>query len=246
MTSETFGLCASSPSQTEPAPQLTLPLADVGVIYIQKGIELLVYEFDDGTGQSGWFSVVIAMLFALTVYFTERSGTLHFGRASLFSQRVVPDLCSADSLLPYSLLVPQVPRRLCFRRRRHSLHRLRPHVRPCLPLALRLPPRSAGTDGRRRRRRCSPGYIKDADIQFLPIGSTFNPTLECVPVSSRASSGLQQLTRDTPCSRDWVVPFWSLPVKWVFVALPFGCLVTLLFYFDVRPLPSHLPRSARS
>lgn len=31
------------------------------------------------------------------------------------------------------------------------------------------------------------------------------------------------------------MPFWDLPVKWVFVALPFGFLVTLLFYFDVRP-----------
>ena len=56
---------------------------DVGVIYIQKGIELLVYEFDDGSGQSGWFSVVVAILFALSVYFIERSGTLSFGRKSL-------------------------------------------------------------------------------------------------------------------------------------------------------------------
>lgn len=53
---------------------------DVGVIYIQKGIELLVYEFDDGTGQAGWFSVVVAVLFALSVYFIERAGTLPFGR----------------------------------------------------------------------------------------------------------------------------------------------------------------------
>lgn len=32
--------------------------------------------------------------------------------------------------------------------------------------------------------------------------------------------------------RSWLVPFWTLPVKWVFVALPIGILLTLLFYYD--------------
>jgi hypothetical protein len=47
---------------------------------------LLVYEFDDGSasGSSGWFSVVVAILFALSVYFIERTGTLAFGRTSAF------------------------------------------------------------------------------------------------------------------------------------------------------------------
>ena len=35
-----------------------------------------------------------------------------------------------------------------------------------------------------------------------------------------------------------MIQFWHLDVKWVFVALPFGCLVTLLFYFDVGPFCS--------
>lgn len=61
--------------------------ADVGVIYIQKGIELLVFEFDI-SGQAGWFSVVVAILFALFVYFLERSGTLSFGRESSSSNRI--------------------------------------------------------------------------------------------------------------------------------------------------------------
>ncbi|GAA6010976.1 hypothetical protein JCM8202_003851 [Rhodotorula sphaerocarpa] len=55
-----------------------------------------------------------------------------------------------------------------------------------------------------------PGWIASTDLEQLPISSTFEPTL----------------------NRNWVVPFWNLPVKWVFVALPFGFLVTLLFYFD--------------
>ncbi|KAL8644314.1 MAG: hypothetical protein Q9210_007315 [Variospora velana] len=33
-------------------------------------------------------------------------------------------------------------------------------------------------------------------------------------------------------SRSWVVSFWDLPIKWIFVAAPFGFLMTLLFYYD--------------
>ncbi|GAA6047562.1 hypothetical protein JCM3770_005809 [Rhodotorula araucariae] len=141
MTSETFGLY-------------------VGVIYIQKGVELLVYEFDDGNGQSGWFSVVVAILFALSVYFTERAGTLAFG--PFWMRKFLVDYAFAAAITFYTGFV---------------------HI---------------------------PGYIKDSGIQLLPVTATFRPTLP----------------------RDWVVPFWDLPVKWVFVALPFGCLVTILFYFD--------------
>jgi len=59
MTSETFGFY-------------------VGIVYIQKGVELLVYEFDD-SGTGGWLSVTIAILFALTVYFVQRAGGMSFG-----------------------------------------------------------------------------------------------------------------------------------------------------------------------
>jgi TRAP-type C4-dicarboxylate transport system permease small subunit len=33
-------------------------------------------------------------------------------------------------------------------------------------------------------------------------------------------------------NRNWVIDFWTLDVKWVFVALPFGFLMMLLFYYD--------------
>jgi len=55
-----------------------------------------------------------------------------------------------------------------------------------------------------------PGTLKSADIQRLPHTRAFYPT---VP-------------------RPWVVDFWNLPVKWVFVAMPVGFLTMLLFYFD--------------
>lgn len=80
MVSETFGLCSSILSPTyAPFSLLTKVLTDVGVVYIQKGVELLILEFDNSL-QIGWFSVVVAMLFALAVYFMERTSTLSFGR----------------------------------------------------------------------------------------------------------------------------------------------------------------------
>ena len=40
--------------------------------------------------------------------------------------------------------------------------------------------------------------------------------------------------------RSWLIDFWNLDVKWIFVAVPFGFLTTLLFYYDhvCHPLPS--------
>jgi hypothetical protein len=57
-----------------------------------------------------------------------------------------------------------------------------------------------------------PGNLRGVHIETLPITRSWFPTLERPYV--------------------WIVEFWHLPVKWVFVALPIGCLVTLLFYYD--------------
>ncbi|KAL8727036.1 MAG: hypothetical protein Q9166_006334 [cf. Caloplaca sp. 2 TL-2023] len=55
-----------------------------------------------------------------------------------------------------------------------------------------------------------PGPLRITNVSFLPVSPAFHPTVE----------------------RDWVIEFWTLPVKWVFVALPIGFLVMLLFYYD--------------
>lgn len=55
-----------------------------------------------------------------------------------------------------------------------------------------------------------PGRIADTPLQRIPHTTAFEPTI----------------------NRPWLVHFWTLPVKWVFVALPIGILLTLLFYFD--------------
>ncbi|EJP66145.1 HCO3- transporter family protein [Beauveria bassiana ARSEF 2860] len=55
-----------------------------------------------------------------------------------------------------------------------------------------------------------PGHIRDSNIGRVPVTKAFYPTP----------------------SRSWVIDFWTLDVKWVFVAMPFGFLLMLLFYYD--------------
>ncbi|KAG0150625.1 hypothetical protein CROQUDRAFT_652227 [Cronartium quercuum f. sp. fusiforme G11] len=52
-----------------------------------------------------------------------------------------------------------------------------------------------------------PGYLKSANLEKVPITKSFHPNVD----------------------RNWIVDFWNLPLKWVFVSLPFGFLLTLLF-----------------
>ncbi|KAM3551314.1 hypothetical protein MY1884_007786 [Beauveria asiatica] len=55
-----------------------------------------------------------------------------------------------------------------------------------------------------------PGHIRDSNIERVPVTKAFYPTQ----------------------SRSWIIDFWTLDVKWAFVAMPFGFLLMLLFYYD--------------
>lgn len=55
-----------------------------------------------------------------------------------------------------------------------------------------------------------PGNLAQVDFLYLPETRAFYPTVD----------------------RPWVVDFWNLSAKWIFVAIPFGFLMTLLFYYD--------------
>lgn len=55
-----------------------------------------------------------------------------------------------------------------------------------------------------------PGNLSYVDFARLPITKSFYPTTD----------------------RPWVVEFWTLEAKWIFVALPMGFLMMLLFYYD--------------
>ena len=62
-----------------------------------------------------------------------------------------------------------------------------------------------------------PGTLKSTHITFVPITKAFQPTQ----------------------ARNWVIDFWNLEVGWIFVALPFGFLTMLLFYYDHVRVASH-------
>lgn len=65
------------------------------------------------------------------------------------------------------------------------------------------------------------GNIANTNLARLPTTKAFYPTQP----------------------RGWLIDFWNLEVKWVFVALPFGFLVMLLFYYDhVRKQPHPMYR----
>lgn len=55
-----------------------------------------------------------------------------------------------------------------------------------------------------------PGRLKNANVSYVPITRAFYPTE----------------------NRSWLIDFWNLEAKWVFVSLPFGLLTMLLFYYD--------------
>ena len=131
----------------------------VGVVYVQKGIELLVREFDDNA--AGWLSVTIAILFCVTVYFVT--------------------LIGSSTYLPFRL------RRLIG--------------------AMAFPAGCVFWSGFAH----IPGNtLKSVPISRLPITKSFFPTLE----------------------RGWLVDFWNINIKYVFIGAPLGFLVMLLFYFD--------------
>ncbi|KAJ5174660.1 uncharacterized protein N7482_000537 [Penicillium canariense] len=54
------------------------------------------------------------------------------------------------------------------------------------------------------------GHMRDVDVSTLPTSKAFFPTLD----------------------RPWLVHFWNLDAKDIFLAIPFALLLTILFYFD--------------
>ncbi|OAA75805.1 Bicarbonate transporter, eukaryotic [Akanthomyces lecanii RCEF 1005] len=55
-----------------------------------------------------------------------------------------------------------------------------------------------------------PGHLREANIGRVPVTKAFYPTQD----------------------RSWLIAFWNLETRWVFVAMPFGFLLMLLFYYD--------------
>lgn len=125
--------------------------------------------------------MVVAILFALFVYFLERTATLPFGRESLdlappASPNLLPSRTSLN-LLRNSVLRQEVHPGLRFCRGNHPLHWFRSHV-CAAPSFVRPWKRWLSNTILTRFPFRSPGQIKSANIEFLEITRSFYPSTE--------------------------------------------------------------------
>ncbi|KAK8036183.1 hypothetical protein PG993_008797, partial [Apiospora rasikravindrae] len=132
----------------------------VGIIYMIKGVEELVYEFDQKGPTAGYLSCIIAILYFASIYSLEKLGQSTVWQP--WFRGILADYAYVFATLFWVGFS---------------------HI---------------------------PGRLKDASISKVPITEAFHPTQP----------------------RGWLLEFWTLPVPWVFVALPFGFLLMLLFYYD--------------
>jgi len=132
----------------------------VGVIYIEKGIELLVHEFDASGKASGWLACLVALCLSFSMFYIERAGKGKWGPAWI--RRLVCDYTFILTIVFWAGFT---------------------HI---------------------------PGNIKSSDLEYLTITKAFAPSTD----------------------RNWVIDFWNLEVKWIFIAIPFGVLMTMLFWLD--------------
>ncbi|KIL87208.1 hypothetical protein FAVG1_09764 [Fusarium avenaceum] len=132
----------------------------VGIIYIIKGVEELVNEFDQSGSAAGYLACIIAILYFGTVYTLEKLGS-----STTWSTGM--RLILADYAYVFGTLF------------------------------------WVGFSH-------FPGTLTSTHIERVPVTKAFYPTQD----------------------RNWLIDFWNLEVKWIFVAVPFGFLTMLLFYYD--------------
>lgn len=55
-------------------------VCQVGVIYIEKGIELLIHEFEASGAAAGWLACFIAVVLSFSMYYMEAAGKPYCGQ----------------------------------------------------------------------------------------------------------------------------------------------------------------------
>jgi hypothetical protein len=139
---------------------LLLKCTYVTDLFTVKGVEELVYLFQESDFDGGYLSIVIAICYFASVYGLEK-----LGGSTLFTPGVRSILADYSFVFPTLFWVGFS------------------HI---------------------------PGRLEETGLYRVPIGKAFVPTQE----------------------RNWVIDFWNLDIAWVFVAVPFGFLMMLLFYYD--------------
>ncbi|KAF2090874.1 HCO3 transporter family protein [Saccharata proteae CBS 121410] len=134
--------------------------AYVGIIYMIKGVEELVAQFNSSGSTAGYLACIIAILYFGSVYSLEKLG------ASVIWQPWFRGILADYAYVIATLFWVGFS-----------------HI---------------------------PGTLRATDLAYLPTTKAFHPTQP----------------------RNWLIDFWNLEVKWIFVSLPLGFLVMLLFYYD--------------
>ncbi|KAM7216254.1 boron transporter 1 [Rhypophila decipiens] len=132
----------------------------VGIIYIIKGVEELMNEFDEYGSTAGYLASLIAILYFVSVYALEKLGSGKIWRAGF--RGILADYAYVFCTVFWVGFS---------------------HI---------------------------PGRLESTHVGRVPVTKAFCPTQP----------------------RSWLIDFWNLDVGWVFVAMPFGFLVMLLFYYD--------------
>ncbi|KAH8903578.1 hypothetical protein BR93DRAFT_884981 [Coniochaeta sp. PMI_546] len=132
----------------------------VGIIYIIKGVEELVNEFEAYGSTAGYLACMIAIFYFASVYAFEKFGNSTVWRAGF--RGILADYAFVFCTVFWVGFS---------------------HI---------------------------PGRIESAHIGRIPVAEAFAPTRP----------------------RNWLIDFWNLDARWVIVAMPFGFLVMLLFYYD--------------
>ncbi|KAK1987778.1 HCO3 transporter family-domain-containing protein [Colletotrichum cereale] len=132
----------------------------VGIIYIIKGVEELVNEFNTEGRAAGYLACMIAILYFGTVYSLEKLSSSTIWSAGF--RGILADYAYVIATIFWVGFS---------------------HI---------------------------PGTLNGTHIMRVPVVDAFHPTQP----------------------RNWLIDFWNLDAKWVFVAMPFGFLIMLLFYYD--------------
>lgn len=129
----------------------------VALIYLQKGIQILTHQWENGD-TAAYLAIAVALMVTAVAYIVTEMGT-----GKLFGHHVRVFLRDYGTILTIIFFTGFV------------------HI----------------------------GKMKDVDLPVLPRGGAFTPTAD----------------------RGWIIHFWNLPAKGVFLAIPFAILLTILFYF---------------
>ncbi|PGH18141.1 hypothetical protein AJ79_00770 [Helicocarpus griseus UAMH5409] len=131
----------------------------VAFIYLQKGIQILTWQWGKAGEASAYLSIMVSLLVLMFAYFCGAVGSSYFFQR--YVRKFIEDYGTPLTIVFFTGFV---------------------HI----------------------------GHMRNVHVETLPTSKAFFPTLD----------------------RSWLVNFWDMDVRDIFLAIPFALLLTILFYFD--------------